>query len=225
MQNGPGTKELILDAAESLFSDKGVDGVSLRMLTREAGVNLAAVHYHFGSKEAVVNEVFLRRIRPLNRERLAMLDEVERRADHKLEDILAALLAPAIRLARDPERGRRFMRLCARYYSEPAACLEDSVELEFAEVIRRFEAAFAAALPHLARADLRRRMHFTIGVLVHTMLDSGRTIKWTRGACDPSNTDETLDSILQFVAAGMRAAESAHPVSRRAHAALEVTHT
>ena len=225
MPDRPGTKELILDAAESLFSEKGVDGVSLRMLTREAGVNLAAVHYHFGSKEAVVKEVFLRRIRPLNRERLAMLDDVERRADHQLEDILAALLAPAIRLARDPERGRRFLRLCARFYTEPAACLENSVELEFAEVIRRFEAALAAALPQLARPDLRRRMHFTIGVLVHTMLDSGRTIRRNRGACDPWDTDETLDSILQYVAAGMRAPESAHPVSRRAHPTLEVTHT
>ena len=120
MRQGPDTKDLILDAAEALFSEKGVEGVSLRLLTREAGVNLASVHYHFGSKEAVVKAVFARRLKPVNRRRLEMLDKVERQGEPQVEDILIALVTPALRLAHDAVRGKHFMRLCARFYSEPA---------------------------------------------------------------------------------------------------------
>ena len=205
MRQGPDTKDLILDAAEALFSEKGVEGVSLRLLTREAGVNLASVHYHFGSKEAVVKAVFARRLKAVNRDRLAMLDEVERQGETQVEDILIALVTPALRLAQDAVRGKHFMRLCARFYSEPAEYLEQLFEDEFAEVIRRFEQAFARALPKLSRDDLRRRMHFAVGVMVHTMLDSNNTKKWTEGACDPADTEATLEAIVSFVAAGMRA--------------------
>ena len=224
MRQGPDTKDLILDAAEALFSEKGVEGVSLRLLTREAGVNLASVHYHFGSKEAVVKAVFSRRVRPVNRERLAMLDAVERQGDAQVEDILIALMTPAIRLAQDALRGKHFMRLCARFYSEPAEYLEEAFEDEFAEVIRRFELAFARALPSLSGNDLRRRMHFAIGVMVHTMLDSDRTKKWTEGACDPSDTEATLEAIVSFVAAGMRAKHPKVPRARVALEAVQVIH-
>ena len=74
------TKEQILDAAEELFSEQGIDGVSLRAITQAAAVNLASVHYHFGSKEALAKAVFVRRIGVINRERLELLDECERRA-------------------------------------------------------------------------------------------------------------------------------------------------
>ncbi len=199
------TKDLILDAAEALFSEKGVDGVSLRLLTKEAGVNLAAVHYHFGSKEAVVKAVFLRRVGPVNRERIEMLDKLELRGNVQVEDILVALMKPILLLARDAVRGKRFLRLCARFYSEPAEYLETAFAEEFGEVIARFERAFATALPGLSQADLRRRMHFAIGVMVHTMLDSDHTKRFTAGACDPSDTQTTLDAMVGFVAAGMRA--------------------
>lgn len=218
------TKHLILDAAEKLFSEKGVEGVSLRSLTKEAGVNLAAVHYHFGSKEAVVKAVFLRRVRPVNRERLAMLDAMERQGTGQVEDILAALMTPALRLARDTVRGRRFMRLCARFYSEPAGYLEETFEEEFAEVLARFELAFGKALPGVPRRDLRRRMHFAIGVMVHTMLDSDRTKKWTKGACDPSDTQATLEAIVSFAAAGMRAGDPMFSRARNALESVEVIH-
>ena len=199
------TKDLILDAAELLFSENGVDGVSLRALTREAGVNLASVHYHFGSKEAVARAAFCRRVRPINAERLEMLDRIEREDTADVEGILTALYSPVLRLARSPVRGRRFMRLCARFYSEPGKYLESAFEEEFSEVIMRFERALQRALPELAQPDLRRRMYFAVGVMVHTMLDSNRTRQWTAGACDPLDTDGTLDAMVRFVAAGFRA--------------------
>lgn len=200
------TKDLILDAAELLFSENGVDGVSLRALTREAGVNLASVHYHFGSKDAVARAAFCRRVRPINAERLEMLDRIEREGRADVEDILTALYSPVLRLARSPVHGRRFMRLCARFYSEPGKFLESAFKEEFSEVFERFERALQQALPNLSQPDLRRRMHFAVGVMVHTMLDSNRTRQWTAGACDPLDTEGTLNAMVRFVAAGFRAA-------------------
>lgn len=206
------TKKQILDAAETLFAAHGIEGVSLRSLTKEAGVNLASVHYHFGSKEAVARAVFTRRVRPINRERLDMLDAVERQAGEgpiAVEDVLTALFAPVIQLSQDPQFGRRFMHLCARFYSEPADYLRALFEQEFGSLIRRFEAAFARALPDLTSKELRCRMHFAIGVMVHTMLGPGPTCDGTGDTQDLSDTPETLDAMVRFVAAGMRAPEAA----------------
>ena len=93
------TKIRILDAAESLFAEHGFAATSLRAITRHANVNLAAVHYHFGSKEGLVEAVFSRRLGPLNQERLELLDAVEARGG-ELEDVLRALIGPALRLSR-----------------------------------------------------------------------------------------------------------------------------
>ena len=77
------TRERILDAAERLFMTHGFDGASMRQITGEAAVNLAAVNYHFGSKEALMQEVFRRRLDWLNDERIRVLDEMEEAAGDK----------------------------------------------------------------------------------------------------------------------------------------------
>lgn len=97
------TKDKILDAAERAFSENGYTGVSLRSIIGEAGVNLAAVHYHFGSKEGLLKAVILRRVGPVNAERLAMLDACERAAGGgrlEVEKVLEAFLVPTFRMAR-----------------------------------------------------------------------------------------------------------------------------
>ena len=170
------TKEQILDTAERLFAESGIDAVSLRAITGEASVNLAAIHYHFGSKEALVKAVFARRLIPLNQERLALLDEVEAGAGDgplAVEDVLRTLFAPAIRLSRDPERGETFMHLCGRFYSELGEYMQPMFEELFKEVIERFMAAFQKACPELPVKELFWRTHFAVGAMVHTMCDCG----------------------------------------------------
>ncbi len=213
------TKEMILDAAELLFSENGVDGVSLRALTSAAGVNLASVHYHFGSKEEVARAVFRRRVRPVNAERIALLDELERSGSPNVEDILTALFGPVLRLAQIPDPGMRFMRLCARFYTEPGQYLESTFKEEFSEVAARFQDALGRAMPQLSPVELRRRMHFALGVMVHTMLDSNRTRKWTDGACDPANTESMLEDMVRFASAGFRAETADRAHVHRAHEA------
>jgi AcrR family transcriptional regulator len=204
----PDTKELILDAAERLIAEKGIDAVSLRAITKEANVNLAAVHYHFGSKEALVHKVFERRIAPINRQRLELLDNAEGRAGEgplAVEDVRRALMAPALRLRDLPDGGALFMKLCGRIYAEPAGHMNAIFSELFAEVVKRFGAAFASALPELPAEERFWRAHFCIGAMVHTMLDTDRLRMFSRGLCDPSDTDAVIGRIVQFCAAGLRA--------------------
>ena len=202
------TKDQILDTAERLFAESGIDAVSLRTITAEASVNLAAIHYHFGSKEALVKEVFGRRVIPLNRQRLALLDEAEARAGDgplAVEDVLRALFAPAIRLSRNPERGETFMRLCGRFYAELGEYMQPMFEELFKEMIERFMAAFRKACPELPLKELFWRTHFAVGAMVHTMCDSERLKMISQGVCDPSEVEGTIERMVRFTAAGLRA--------------------
>ena len=209
MPDAKETKELILDTAETLFSEKGVDGVSLRSLTTAAGVNIAAVHYHFGSKEEVAKAVFARRIRPVNRERIRLLDAYRECGRPSVEELLTALFAPALRLARESQRGHDFMRLCARFYSEPVEYLESAFREEFSQVLTRFRLEFQRALPELAEEEVGLRLHFAIGVLVHTLLNPTRTCLPRPGPEAGDSDKATLDAMVRFVAAGMRSARTA----------------
>src|SRR3954453_22954021 len=94
LDTSPDTKTRILDAAESFFMEHGFEATSMRQLTTAAGVNLAAVNYHFGTKEELFQAVLTRRLDPMNQERIELLDELEREAAGKpasCEKILAAM--------------------------------------------------------------------------------------------------------------------------------------
>src|SRR5258705_11177243 len=94
VETRPDTKHRILDSAERLFAEYGFAGVSLRAIIADAKVNLAAIHYHYHSKEALFDAVILRRLEPINRERLELLDALERTGKPTLEQILEAFFAP-----------------------------------------------------------------------------------------------------------------------------------
>src|SRR5437667_364622 len=147
------TQGRILDAAEALFMEHGFEATSLRQITTAANVNLAAVHYHFGSKEDLFEAVLTRRLDPMNQERLALLTRFEHEWAPKplsCEKILAAMFIPALKLARDPERGgKNFLRLLGRAYADPAPFIRHFLSDQYAVVIARFKAAFGRALPLL----------------------------------------------------------------------------
>lgn len=167
------TKERILQAAEKLFSDSGLGRTSLRAITNEAQVNVAAIHYHFGSKQGLLLELLVRRVAPVNRERIALLDEIERRAGDEtppLEAILDAFVAPILRIVAEGEAERRkLLALIGRFLAEPDELIEPIIRDQFAEVAERFVRAFGRALPHLSAADVAWRLHCTIGVLTHVL--------------------------------------------------------
>ena len=204
------TKERILDAAESLFMTHGFEATSLRAITASADVNLAAVHYHFGSKEELFQAVLARRLDPMNRKRLELLSRLEAQcapAPLPCERILTAFLIPALSLARDPKRGGKdFLRLLGRAYADPAPFIRQFLSEQYGETIARFKAAFARALPHLPARELSWRLHFIMGALSYTL--AGTDALKLIAELNPhatANDDVLLRRLAPFLLAGLTA--------------------
>jgi AcrR family transcriptional regulator len=204
------TKSRILDVAEHLFMEHGFEATSLRQLTSSAGVNLAAVNYHFGSKEELFQAVLTRRLDPMNQERIELLAKLEREAGGKpiaCERILAAMLVPALRLARDERRGgKNFLRLLGRAYADPAPFIRHFLSAQYAEMIARYKEAFHHALPHLSRQELTWRLHFVMGALSYTLAGTDALKLFTQVTAVEKDNDELLiQRLAPFLVAGLKA--------------------
>src|SRR3982751_4012359 len=204
------TQARILDAAETLFMEHGFEATSLRLITAAAGVNLAAVNYHFGSKEELFQAVLTRRLDPMNQARVSLLDRYERAAAPAVlgcDAILAALFIPALDLARDPARGgSNFLRLLGRAYADPAPFIRQFLSVQYAPMIARFKDAFARALPHLPRKELSWRLHFIMGALSYTL--AGTDALKIIAELNPVETDNDeilLRRLAPFLLAGLTA--------------------
>jgi AcrR family transcriptional regulator len=206
------TKELILDAAEKLFAAEGFAAASLRHITAEAGVNLAAVNYHFGSKDALIDEVISRRLDPLNRERLQLLEELEASsgdAGPAMEQIVEAFIGPPLRIKQAAGRvGVDFMRIIGRVMSDPSDRLLKQFTDKFRETTERYSAAIGRAQPQLSPAEIIWRIVFMVGTMAHTMSMSEYIQDVSDGVCDPSDIESLIRRMTVFLSAGMRAAAS-----------------
>lgn len=160
------TRVKILDAAESLFIERGFAATSLRAIASLADVNLAATHYHFGSKEALFEATIHRRVSPINQARLQALDQLERSSSLlNVEAILAAFFKPFIQ----GDVPALVPQLIGRIYGEPASFTKPLLEREFGMVAGRFTSALAKALPEVEETELRWRFHFMIGAMIQVL--------------------------------------------------------
>ncbi len=208
MNQTPTTKDRILDAAERLFAQRGFAGTSLRDITAEAGANLAAVNYHFQSKEALIVAVVARRAGPVNQRRLALLDECEARSNGgppSPECVLRAFLEPMLGFRRQLPHGDAVGRLIGQVFSEPGNIFRRLFESEFATTAARFIGALGRAFPELPREEMYWRFHFTIGAVVHVMGGEDHLQVISGGACDPLDDAATLERLVAFSVAGFRA--------------------
>jgi AcrR family transcriptional regulator len=195
------TKERILGAAESLFARRGFDGASLRQLTTAAGVNLAAVNYHFGSKEKLVEQIFRRRLDALNDSRLAALDLVAGAESTTIEDVLAAFIRPALDLSHD-ETGSLFMRVLARAFAEHDDTLRQFLSENYGHVMRQFTAEFSRLLPQLSKQELYWRIDLVSGALTHAMSGFGM-IQRKSDVTEVAHREQTAEHLIRFAAAGL----------------------
>ena len=167
------TRSRILDAAEVLFMENGFDGTSMRMITSRAEVNLAAVNYHFGTKELLIQEVFRRRLTSLNQARIAALEALEAEAAGapvKPSRIVDAFFGTALRMAADVEGGgHTFMRLLGRTYTEPSEFVRQFLAEEYAECVDRFLSALYRAVPEVDRKEILWRFHFMMGAMSYAI--------------------------------------------------------
>ena len=201
------TKDRILAAAEELFARTGVARTSLRAITALARVNLAAVNYHFGSKEGLVEEVYRRRLEPLNRARLANLEQLERRRRKPtLEEILEAFMSPVASLARDPAQGGpTVMRLLGQTHAEAEAPYKSYFAGEYKRVLDRYHAALCRVLPEIPAEDVRWRLQFLVGALTYPVAERQLVELVSGESMSPDNVSQVVHRLLPFVAAGFRA--------------------
>ena len=198
------TKDRILGAAEELFAQHGFSGTSLRQVTSRADVNIAAVNYHFGSKDNLVNEVFRRRMDEMSAQRLARLRTAMAEHPGELEAVLEAFVDPALALAQDRHGGAAFIRVIARAYAEKNDGLRKFLSDQYGHVLREFAKAIAACIPGLSKEELYWRLDFLSGALTYAMADFG-LIKRPSGVSEAAHRERAARELVRFAAAGLKA--------------------
>ena len=206
------TKDRILHAAEELFAAQGFATTSLRQVTSRADVNIAAVNYHFGSKDNLVNEVFRRRMDEMSAERLAALKTAIDKHPGELEPVLAAFVEPALAMAQDRHGGGAFIRVIARAYAESNDSLRKFLSDQYGHVLREFAKAIGACVPALGKEDLYWRLDFTAGALTYAMADFG-LIKRPHGISEAAHRSKAAQELIHFAEAGFRASALDAPPS------------
>jgi AcrR family transcriptional regulator len=198
------TKDRILGAAEELFAQHGFAGTSLRQVTTRADVNIAAVNYHFGSKENLVNEVFRRRMDEMSARRLEQLKTALQQHPGKLEPVLAAFVEPALAMAQDRHGGGAFIRVIARAYAEKNDNLRKFLSDQYGHVLRDFAKAIAGCVPALGKDQLYWRLDFLSGALTYAMADFG-LIKRPSGLSEVAHRERAARELIRFASAGLKA--------------------
>lgn len=201
--SAPDTRDRILDTAERLFAAHGFDGTSLRQITEAAEVNLAAVNYHFGSKEELYTQVFVRRIVPINARRMEMLDTAVAQAASgpvSLRAIFDSFARPVFELA---DRAPGFLRLLARNVGAPPAFMTSVIEAQFRPLITRYVGLLQLALPHLPPKTVFWRMHFMVGATLHCASHHFTIDQMSGGLCHTHDVEEMLQHLADFAVAGI----------------------
>ena len=199
----------ILDAAETLFVEYGFETTTMRQITAKAGVNLAAVNYHFGSKEALIQEVFRRRLSWLNDQRLKELDRLENNAAGaplKPSQILQAFFGVALEMAADKNHGgNNFMRLLGRTYTQPSEFIRTFLAEKYAAVIDRFKTALFRSLPEVPREEILWRFHFMLGAMSYAISGADALNIVDKVGIDSNDGDAMYERLMSFLLGGLRA--------------------
>lgn len=194
------TKTRILHTAEELFGRKGFEATSLRDITTEANVNLAAINYHFQTKDSLIDAVIARRIEPINRARLEMLEAAG--PNPSIESIVAAFVSPLVE-----QDTSTMVPLLGRVLSTPEMFLLRVFKKHLEPIAQRFREALAEALPEITPVERAWRLLFMAGSMAHVLCWSHVLPDMTGGLCDPSDRKAVIARLVRFVSAGLRAPE------------------
>jgi AcrR family transcriptional regulator len=200
----------LLDAAERLFAEHGYDGVGIRQLVDEAKVNLGAVTYHFGSKEALFIETFMRRFRSTNAERLRSLRETEAQADGRplsVEKIVECMIRPPFEAGLEYPVFHLFL---ARNLFKPPPFLHAAIQRELAPNVAAFIAALRRTLPELPEDLIHLRTVWAMGVLLTFSVRAGEI----PGIHNKKIREPLLREMVRFISAGLQS-ETALPANKR----------
>lgn len=206
----PDAKTRILDAAERLFMENGFAATSVRMITGAAGVPVALVNYHFGSKQGLMEAVYERALGSRGGSRVSYLDKLEAEAAGQpiaVDVLVDAFLSSALRLTRkDSVTGEVFKQLIGRAFYEPGPGTEAFFPAEYREAVDRYRQAFMRALPDLSQDDVVWRMYFFVGIVAYAM--AGKDVMRmteTYSLSDAGDPESILARLKPFIVAGFLA--------------------
>jgi AcrR family transcriptional regulator len=207
------TRENIMDVAERLFAENGIGATSLRAIMEAAGVNAAAIAYHFGAKEDLIGEILKRRLAPLNQQRLKMLDDLEAGAGKRsipVEAILHAFIAPALRLTSNngSSGGVYFIRFLGRLYGDAGRGSQKLLQEHFGELLKRFFLALKRSVPGVAEKTFTWKFYFMVGALAYTMVDRSLIEAMSKGRYSPDDTETAIRELVTFTVAGLEGSRS-----------------
>jgi len=199
-------------AAKKLFAEKGFEAVSLRHITTAALANVAAVNYHFGSKEALIDEVILQHTMPVMRERMRLLDEAEKKYQIgvvPVEVILDAFMRPFLTMMQESGESRELVcKFMGRCMSEKANEIPEKALRVAQRVTKRLTVMLRDALPDVEHEVLLWRLHFCFGVMAHTLAHGDMLRKVTKGACGDPDFETTLQRMIDYCKGGLQSGSS-----------------
>lgn len=203
-KNGERTRLLILDAAETLFAEHGLDGVSMRDIAVGAGVTLALVNYHFGSKDGLYRAAFERRIVPVANMRRAALQRVleQKKGTPDIRAVLDALARPWVEMRQLPG-GLAYTQLVARETGDPAEGRRGIVADLLDPIAIEFIAAMKQALPQMAPSRVAWSYHFFMGSLLLILSNPDRVKRLTGDLCDIKNNQTVIEEIVGFFSSAL----------------------
>lgn len=200
-----GTKQKIIEVAESLFAEKGFKDTSLRAITSQANVNLASVNYHFGDKKTLIRAVLDRYLEEFMPQFERELESLDLRTNVSMTDVFYALKSPLTNLDKEFDRGAsRFLLLVGRGYSDVQGHLRWFITTRYGHVLDKFTLAVVQANPNLDKQTLFWRLHFTLGTCVFTMASSEALLDIANSEFEVNTDVEAMfDQIVPFLASGM----------------------
>lgn len=199
------TKDKILNAAEQLFAVGGFAETSMRLITTKAGVNLASINYHFGSKKDLIKDVLDRYLAQLVPQLNTELEELfKNHPQPSVEQVFSCFKQPLLNLEQINSGGTAcFLRLLGRGYVDVQGHLRTFIIGKYRTEIEQIQKSFHLCMPHLSDEELFWRIHLTLGTSVFTLAASEALIDIVQADFDRTmDTEQLLDKILPFVAAG-----------------------
>lgn len=199
------TKTAIMDAAERLMAEHGVNGVSIRSILAEAGANTAALHYHFGSRDQLIEAILARRGRAMNLRRREMLDEIEGRdVPPGVHDIVGALVDPFLEmLLRDGDPARRFIRFLARLQFDRSTIHREIEDRYFPDIRKRITRMLLMAFPDVPREELDRRVTMVLDTMFYSLGNADLLADEWSGKAHAGALNEYAASLKRFLAGGL----------------------
>ena len=201
-------KRRLLDSAELLFAERGFDAVSVRDITQHAKANVAAINYHFGTREGLIALVVTRYLTPVNEERLARLESLERKWAGKavpVEEVIDALIRPLVGVVRKSVLSERlFCKLLGRIFALQGQGLPAAIEEQARHLSERFTRVLGKSLVGVSAEELVWRSHFVVGAMIHMLMHQDLVQRLSNGAAGSPTMEATLGRFIRFAAAGLR---------------------